>query len=150
MQLNNLWGKKMKNKVLFWIIQLTWNLLENILGLFVFLFLIIIGKKPKKYHRCVRFEIGENYGGFNVAWCIVTHKNPSDYLLKHEHGHFIQALIFGPFEILIQLISIIRYWYRVLIVKLHIKKEYELPGYYSIWFEKQASDLGYKYIDAKF
>lgn len=138
----------MKKKiVLFWIIQLTWNLVENILGLLLFLFMLMLGRKPIRYHQCIRFEIGKNYGGFNFAWCIVTNKNPSSHLLKHEHGHFIQGMYFGIFEIVIQLMSIIRYWYRVIIVKLKIKERWDLKLYESVWFEKQATKLGYKYLE---
>jgi len=135
------------NKVLFWTIQILWNPIENLLGVFLFLLMIMLGKKPIRYHQAIRFEIGKNYGGFNFAWCIVTNEKPSQHLLKHEHGHFIQGMFFGTFEILIQLMSIIRYWYRIIVVKLKLKKSSDLPPYESIWFEKQATDLGYKYLE---
>lgn len=129
----------MKN-ILFWLVELTWGLLDNFLGLLIFLCLIPF-KRPKRFHKMLYFEVGGAYwGGFNCGFTAVVNKNPSSSLLKHEHGHFYQTLMFGPLEPLIQLISAIRYWYR----RLTPNKEHK--PYDSIWFEGQATRLGEKYI----
>lgn len=125
-------------KIIFWLIQLSWGLLENIIGFLIFIVLIISGNKPKKFHQTVYFEIGKNWGGFNMGFCTVANKNPSKHLLQHEHGHFIQTFYFGPFMIFIQIASFSRYWLRVL----QRKKGKDLKPYDSIWFEGQATRLG--------
>ena len=128
----------MKN-ILFWFIQLTWGVLDNLIGSLIYLVLRPF-KKPKRFNKMLYFELGKNWGGFNCGFVAVVNENPSEYLLKHEHGHFYQTLIFGPFEILIQLASAIRYWYRELTPNKNHKP------YDSIWFEGQDTKLGYKYI----
>lgn len=138
----------MKN-VLFWFWQFTWGILDNLLGVIVFL-ILILKYKPKRFHKMIYFEIGGNWGGVNFGWvAIIGNYNGSSYkdrILRHEHGHFIQNLIFGPFEILIQAASAIRYWYREYLTSVKGKRYSDLPDYDSIWFEGQATKFGYKYL----
>lgn len=134
-------------KVLFWTIQLTWGLITNIIGGLIFLVLFIAGYRPKRFAEMLYFEVGENWGGFNCGFVTVVCKKHSVHTIHHEHGHFIQNFYFGPFMILIQLASIIRYWYRVYIQKTNPEKYATLPEYDAIWFEGQASGLGYKYCN---
>ena len=54
-------------------------------------------------------------------------------------------MFFGPSEILIQLASAIRYWYREL--KYYRKGLRPPKEYDSIWFEGQATRFGYKYLE---
>lgn len=135
-------------KVLFWAVQLTWGLLENIIGGLIFLALFIAGYRPKRFAEMLYFEVGENWGGFNMGFVAVVCKNHSVHTLHHEHGHFIQTFYFGPFMIFIQIASAIRYWYRRYIQETNIEKYRNLPHYDAIWFEGQASGLGYKYCNA--
>ena len=136
---------KQNYKFLFWLLQLTWGILDNILGALIFLVLVIFKQKPKRFHQMIYFEIGNYWGGFNCGFVAVVNENPSEHLLKHEHGHFIQNIIFGPFEIFIQIASAIRYWYREL--KYYRKGLRPTTTYDSIWFEGQATQLGYKYLE---
>lgn len=133
-------------KLIFWGIQLTWGIVENFLGLLLFIVLILCKLKPKRFHQMVYFEIGNFGGGFNCGFVAVVSRNPSEYILRHEHGHFIQNTFFGVFEAFIQIASLIRFWYRRYLINFRGKKHSELPDYYSIWFEKQASYFGYKYL----
>ena len=71
---------------------------------------------------------------------ILGEKNKT--LITHEYGHSIQNLYWGwlmPFVIAIP--SATRYWYRKIMIKLNKKLT---TSYYDIWFEKQASELGYR------
>ena len=138
----------MKEKILFWVVQLTWGLLDNILGGLIYLVLCIAGKKPKRFAEMLYFEVGKGWGGFNAGFVAVVSKDCSVRTLHHEHGHFIQNFYFGPFMIFIQIASAIRYWYRLLVKKIDTVKYSKLPEYDSIWFEGQASSLGYKYCNA--
>lgn len=155
--------KKALKLTLFWIVQVTWGLLDNILGLFLFIALIArygFAKlfkhkkadhyKPQRFHQMIYFKVGgPAWGGFNCGFVAVTDTTPTNKLLRHEHGHFIQNFYFGPFMPFIQLASAIRYGYRKYLSKHNPKKYAMLPGYYDIWFEKQASELGDKYFLTK-
>ena len=70
----------------------------------------------------------------------ITDSTPSEHTLCHEHGHGLQNLIFGPFEIFIGIASAARYWYRE--IKRKIEPTCYLPPYDAIWFEAQATRLG--------
>lgn len=125
-------------KILFIISQCTWGLLMNSIGALVFLVLIITGHTHKKYKSMIYFELGNpSWGGFNLGFVAIVNKNPSEFILKHEYGHFVQNAIYGILQpILVDIPSVIRYWYRKLLNKNN------KPGYYDIWFEKQANKLG--------
>ena len=133
------------NKFLFYFLSFTWGLPMTLIGCLVFMVLIITGYKPKKWGFCYYFEVGENWGGLELGVVFLTNKNPSKYILNHEHGHAIQGCYFGLLMPLVVCIpSAIRYWYR------EIRKKIKMPcvtGYYDIWFEKQASELGNKFIN---
>ena len=131
------------NKLTFYILSFTWGLPITLAGIVTAAILLTLGYKPKRYGACWYFEIGEKCGGFNLGPVFLIQNNPSTYLKNHEHGHAIQNCYFGiftPFVIVIP--SVIRYWYRE--YREHINEPCT-TGYYDIWFEKQASELGTKY-----
>lgn len=135
------------NKTKFCILTFTWGLPLTLIGCLVALILIIIGYKPKKWGYCYYFEIGHNWGGVELGLFFLTEKYPSEYVKNHEFGHGIQNCYWGPLmPFVICIPSAIRYWYRELLVRSGKKKYSELPDYYSIWFEKNASELGTKMI----
>lgn len=143
----------MKDKVklvLFWVIQWTWGLIENIIGFLIFVVMVCTGHKPQKIGQMVYFEAGGKYwGGFNMGFVAVVNKEPLHSTLRHEHGHFIQTIYFGPLMLPLQLASAIRYWYRRLLKKFKPKKAAYLPDYDAWWFEGQATKLGDKYLLTK-
>lgn len=127
---------------MYYLIQFTWGLPLNILGFIVYFFLGIICKYPIYNHRKAKYIVVPwNFGGVNLGMFIILgEKNKT--LITHEYGHSIQNLYWGwlmPFVIAIP--SAIRYWYRKILVKLNKKLT---TSYYDIWFERQASELGYK------
>lgn len=133
--------------ILFWVISFTWGLPMTLVGVVCALALLVTGHKPKRFHCLVYFEVGENWGGFNVGCFFVCAKNSPLYLRQHESGHGVQNLMFGilmPFVVSIP--SFIRYWYREWLVRSGRKTYDELPDYSSVWFEHQADVLGKKYF----
>ena len=128
------------------ILSWLWGCDLTLIGFLTSLVLIAMGYHPyryRKYFWC--FEIGERWGGISLGPFIFVQKN-ADYDLKdHEIGHSIQNCIYGNFTMLIVHIpSIIRYWY----YELYYRKHGVYPGnYYSIWFERQASEFGAKKFD---
>lgn len=137
-----------RNKFLFYLLSFTWGLPMTLLGCIVAMVLLVVGHKPKKYGYCWYFEVGESWGGLELGAIFLVGKYTSEHTKKHEHGHGIQNCWFGflmPFVICIP--SATRYWYREYLLRSGKRKYSELPDYDSIWFEGQASKLGYKFIE---
>lgn len=84
-----------------------------------------------------------NKGWFNGGACfslgpiIFVTPDCDDEICKHESGHSVQSLIFGPlFHFIVSLPSVIRFWIRQLFNKSH---EWYLSG----WPESSAEKLGH-------
>ena len=125
----------MMNKVIFYILSLTWGLPMTLVGAVCSLFLLLMGHKPKTWRGCVCFEVGKDFGGVNFGMFFITEKNGGRKLKNHEYGHAVQNCILGifmPFAVSIP--SAVRYWWR------RIKKPN--TAYDSIWFEKWATKIG--------
>ena len=120
---------------LFYFLSLSWGLPMTLFGAVVSLFLLITGHKPKRWKKCIYFEVGENWGGLEMGLFFLTHRGADAHIKNHEYGHGIQNCILGPFmPFLISVPSAIRYHYR--------KHRVAKSGYYDIWFEKWADILG--------
>lgn len=137
------------NKWLYYLIQFTWGLLMNIIGLMVFAFLIIFRKKkPKKFRNCWYIAVGKNWGGleFGTFFLIDEHEHLSTKY--HEAGHGLQNIIWGTLYLFVIFIpSSIRYWYRE---HFYYRKGKTPKTYYDdIWFEGQATNWGYKYYGSR-
>ena len=130
------------NKHQFWFLSLTWGLIMTLIGAIVTLILMIFGFKPKRNIYGWYTEIGNDWGGLDLGPFCLVYKNPNDYILNHEFGHAVQNCALGPFMILINIASAVRYWYREFLVKVMGKKYSDLPPYDSIWFEGSATSLG--------
>lgn len=140
-------------QVLYWLISLTWGALSSIPGLLVALFAILFLKgKIHKNGFTFIVEFGGNWGGLNlgaVSFCggyttVCKDENWFEHTRRHEFGHSMQNLIFGPLMLFIVGIpSFIRYHYQ------NYRRSKGLPNkdYDDIWFEFQASSWGYKAIN---
>lgn len=135
----------MKNKLLYWIVSLTWGCVMSIIGLVAALALLVTGHKPILFGNTFYFKVGKSWGGLNLGPVFITDSMPSLHTLCHEHGHGLQNLWWGPlFPFVIGIPSAIRYWYRE--IKYYNKGKQPPTAYDSIWFEGQASELGEKYF----
>ena len=130
--------------ILYWIGELTWGLLMNIIGLITALFMLIIGKTPYRIGHTFMFYFGKGWGGLTLGAVVIVAGDSSLSVLFHEYGHTVQNLIFGPFELFIGIASAARYWYRE--IKRKRDPACHLPPYDSIWFEGQATRLGLKFL----
>jgi len=143
--------------ILYWIVQLTWGSLMTIVGLLVTGFCIIFLKgTPHRNGFSYIVEIGGNWGGLDlgaVALCgrynTKGHKayspNWFQETRKHEFGHSLQNLIFGPFTLfVVGLPSTFRYWYQRIMKKKG--KRFPSDWYDSIWFEGTATTWGEKVV----
>ena len=110
------------------------------MGYILTLGLLLLGKKPKKFHKAWFFEVAPNWGGFEMGTMFVRDTTSGDSLNVHEYGHTFQNALLGPlFIVLVQIPSAIRYWW----IRLN-KKEID---YYRIWFEGNASEIGFAVIE---
>ena len=126
----------------FYLLSLTWGLIETAAGSIVAAGMILSGHKPHKYGLCCAFEAGRNWGGFSMGPFFVTQKNASERLKNHEHGHALQNCIYGPLmPFVINGPSTCRYWYRRA-----VEKRKKLPPYDSVWFEADATRRGTEYV----
>lgn len=132
----------MKNKK-FAILTIFWGFLLTLISIPVFLCMLCLSGKPKRYCNCLYFEYGRYWGGIEFGWFFVVNKNPTQHLLDHEYGHGIQNCIFGPAFMLLWIFGIVRYWVRELIKAADLGLE--LPPYDSAWNEQNATDLGAEY-----
>jgi len=149
--------KKVMFGIMFWVVSLTWGALLTIPGIIIALFAILLGGKPHRNGCSFIVEIGGNWGGLEIGAISLCGRysqvdGPCYYLdwwehtRKHEFGHNLQQLFFGPLQLFIVGIpSVCRYWYDRL-EKKHAS-ERDNDWYDSIWFEGTATRWGTKWID---
>lgn len=134
----------MKNKALYYILSLTWGLPLTLIGAIVAVCLMATGHKPKRWGGCIYFNVGKNWGGLELGLFFLTDSRDSERTKNHEFGHSIQNCKYGvlmPFIVCIP--SATRYWCREWMQRkgTPCKTDYD-----AVWFEGEATDLGYKYI----
>lgn len=129
------------NKKQYFTMAWTWGIIMTLVGYIVGLGMLITGHKPTRKGYCWYYTV-KNFDGITLGNVIIVGKNASDYVKAHEHGHAIQNAVYGPFMVVIGLMSLVRATYR------KIRKKIGKPcttDYYSIWFEKEASDWGLEF-----
>lgn len=134
------------NKFLFYLIQFTWGIIQNLLGFFVFMFIIIFmgGKIKPRYKNAFICEAVRLKGGVSLGCFIVVNNANDNFTLNHEYGHTLQSLILGVFYLfVIGLPSLI--WAAFF-------EEYRNKNkinYYSFYTEKWANKLAGKKYDSQ-
>lgn len=89
--------------------------------------------------RVIRVNKGNIFGNacFSCGPIIFTTPKCNDNTLRHETGHSVQSLIFGPlFHIFISIPSIILFWTRKI-------KNKDAKWYHAHWPENNADRLGH-------
>lgn len=130
---------------LFYLLSFTWGILTSLVGLFILLILMYLGYEPRHFHGRIYIEVGKGWGGSDFGCFFICEQGASETLKRHECGHGIQNIIFGPITpFIISIPSVVRYWYREL--KYYKKNKSPKTSYDSIWFEKQATMFGDKYF----
>lgn len=86
---------------LYYFLQLTWGILQNVLGFIIWIFVLLTGPKEKRR----MFQ-----GAFVTRWNLESSMSMGMFLfmgtddprvLVHEYGHTIQSCILGPFYLLV-------------------------------------------------
>ena len=139
-------NKKIINKIVFYALSFTWGIVMSLIGGITALVLLILKYKPEKFGYCIYFKVGKNWGGVNLGPVIITDTGSAVSTKSHEHGHAIQNCVFGPFMIIVSVMSAARYWYREF--KYYRKGKAPTTAYDSVWFEGSATKLGTAFIEA--
>jgi len=90
------------NYVLYTILQLTWGIVQNIVGLLAFIILTIIKPNRKRfyYHGAIgshwKFKFSMGLGMFIFFGHHDQNEEKQSGVLVHEYGHTIQSIILGP------------------------------------------------------
>lgn len=92
--------------ILFYFWQFTYAIIQNIIGLCMFIVYKAKGSKSEIYHHAVITYIErKNFGGVSLGMFIFINKNVTGDRLHdmqiHEYGHTVQSLILGPAWMLI-------------------------------------------------
>lgn len=145
----------------YWLIHIIWAAPTFVLGLLVVVFMLLTGNKPKRFGYTFYFTPSFMHNcGFSLGpiFC-VAEDSQYLYMYQHEHGHAIQTLWWGPLTLfVISIPSMVRFCYRDYkedkmmtdLAEGRITQEEfntwrkNRPAYNSIWFEKQATELGQK------
>ena len=137
-------------KYLYWFIQITWGILQSLLG--VILFIIHLKDRHYLFHGAIVTE-WKGKSSVSLGMFIFITDEPyfyeklkNDYtkeelsarLLVHEYGHTIQSLIFGPLYLILMGIpstiwGFLPYFY---------SKRKSGVSYFSFFTEKLANTLG--------
>ena len=132
-----------KKKWLYYLLQFTWGLPMNIIGMIVALILICFRKRPYRYGWNLCFELPVNFG-LELGIFFIAPIDGSTHTKNHEHGHGIQNIYFGPFTVgMVSIPSATRFWIR------ELKYACGAPPkskYDDIWFEGQATKSGDNFI----
>ena len=134
-------------RILFYVISFTWGGVLSLIG-FLIMLPFLVTKRVSTYHgrlygifpKCFGNDWGFEMGCF---FFIAENCKDDDYLRNHESGHGLQNCVLGIFQIIIQISSFVRYWYR------EYKTRHNIPlknGYDDIWFERWATDWGTKFV----
>lgn len=87
-------------RFLFYLVQFTWGIVQNIMGLVAFLALYR-GRKHEKFHNAIITYVDKKgFGGLSLGiFIFINAKRDGEWLHDtqiHEYGHTIQSNILGP------------------------------------------------------
>ncbi len=137
----------MKNKlklILFYLLQWTWGIFQNILGFLIFFF---------QFLKNIDREIFIYKGAIVTMW---DYRNSAslgmfiflgfddERVLVHEYGHCIQSIILGPFYLILIGIPSLIWCNHPRLRRLRRKGTYRYSSFYT---EKWANHLGEKVTD---
>lgn len=132
-------------KLMYYIIQWTWGLPMNILGLLAFCVLTSIGCPCHRYRKAICIVFPKKFGAISLGMFMIRSAGHPESC-SHEYGHSIQNMKWGwLFPFVIGLPSLIRSQARNFYYSwIYGKTRKSLKPYDSIWFEGEATDLGKK------
>ena len=119
-----------------WIIQWTWCLPQNLLGLFVFLITKTQGAKTEKYQD-IFVTYWKYCSGLSLGQFVFVPRSTSNNTIRHEYGHSRQSLMLGwLYLFIVGIPSII--WAGCFDC---YRRKHNI-SYYQFYTEKWADDIG--------
>lgn len=137
-------------RIIYWLLQFSWAVIQNICGLFLFIFLNL--KDSKRYKTMYRGAIvtdWNNTASMGLGMFIFCgHRKSSicDEVMVHEYGHTIQSVILGP--LFIPVIGIPSMLWGNLKYFVKMRKEKHI-SYMRFYPESWANHLGEKITGEK-
>lgn len=140
-----------KHMWLWWALNLTWGLINSLVGAVMFWFMAAAAFAFRKHYKpslhrygpCVYLQFGDNWGGLECNFFFLVANDMgkpwTEHTKQHEFGHSAESALFGPFAAFLCYIpSVARYWYQT------IRSKRNLPNvpYDAAWFEGAATDGG--------
>lgn len=126
-----------QSKILYYGLQFTWGLLQNLAGAVVLLYTFCMAPHLKPCMIGRNIKVKTSYSANFSLGVFVFVRNETGSVIQHECGHSLQNMYYGPFAVLcVALPSLVRYWYR------RITHTNDYNTYFDIWFEYQASISG--------
>ena len=131
---------------IFYTLQMTWGIIQNVLGFLVWLYVLLTGPKEER-----RFF----YGALVTRWNLSSSMSLGMFLflgtddervIVHEYGHSIQSLILGPFYLPIIGIPSLVWANTPHFVRSRKKGRYRYTSFYP---EKWANHLGRRFTGKK-
>ena len=130
------------NHLVYWLLQLSWGLIQNVVGFGIFLVLHILDFKREKhfYHGAIvtmwKYPFSMGCG----MWIFLGHKGKNvEKVLVHEYGHTIQSIILGPLFMPVVAIPSLTWAFTPVFVKYRRKTGYLYTDFYC---EAWANNLG--------
>lgn len=131
---------------LYYFLQLTWGIVQNVLGLlFCVILFIIDSKRPRGWFNGAYVVSTRLHSSAGVGMFIFMGNVPMKYyrrVLVHEYGHTIQSCILGPFYLLVIGIPSMFWANLPYFRKLRRRKEKRYTSFYP---ERWANYLGKRY-----
>jgi len=137
----------MKSKLylfLFYLLQWTWGIIQNVLGFFVFVFLCLKDSKRKIFmYKGTIVTMWKQKTSASLGMFIFL-GIADERVLVHEYGHSIQSIILGPLYLPFIGIPSMIWCHHPTLRKLRRKGTYRYSSFYT---EKWANHLGEKVTD---
>ncbi len=130
------------NKFIYYFLQFTWALPQNIIG---FLMTRKYKNDSENFFNSRIYYHQENWGGISMGMFIIINKNRGEEWLSstkvHEFGHSIQSIILGPLYLFVIGIPSFIWCNAKKFIKLRKEKG---VSYYTFYPERWANYLGTK------
>ena len=126
-------------KVLYYIIQWTWGLPQNLIGLVIWLG--CKGERCESFHGAAVTRWRVRRGSLGLGMFLFLTKRADRKVLVHEYGHSVQSLILGP--LFLPVVGIPSFLWAGLRVCQNYRARRK-KSYYSFYPERWANALGQK------
>ena len=131
------------NHIIYYLLQLTWGIVQNALGILLFLILTVINPTRKRfiYHGAIVSQWKYPFSMGLGMFIFYGHEKSkiAKEVLVHEYGHTLQSMVLGPLFLFVIAIPSVT-WAFVPYFNEYRKKN--KVSYVDLYCEKWANDWG--------